>query len=202
MTRIVDARGLACPQPVILTRQAMSEPQADRITIIVDSETALHNVSRMASKAGYEVTEEERGDLFHLHLARPTHAVGDPSPAPRAGKVLSPSGPLVLVVPGDRMGRGPEELGAILMRSFLHTLGEVNPRPDAIIFLNEGVKLTAEGSQVLEDLSGLAERGVEILVCGTCLDFFELKEKIAVGEVSNMYTITETLLRAGKVVTL
>jgi len=172
------------------------------MTTIVDNETTRHNVSRMASRGGYEVVVEEQGEDFHLHLARATHAVDEPLPAPGSDETPSSAGRLVLVVPGDRMGRGPEDLGAILMRAFFHTLGEIEPRPDAIIFLNEGVKLTAEGSPVLEDLSALAERGIEILACGTCLEFLELKDKIAVGEVSNMYTISESLFRVGKVVTL
>ncbi|MDH7487193.1 MAG: sulfurtransferase-like selenium metabolism protein YedF [Anaerolineae bacterium] len=201
MTRIVDARGLACPQPVILTRRAMAEPDGASIVTIVDNETARHNVSRMAAKAGYRVEVEERGDDFYLHLSKEEVKVMA-APQPAVAPAEPAAGPLVLVVPGDRMGRGPEELGAILIRAFFHTLGEVEPQPDVIIFFNEGVKLVVEGSPVLEDVQALAESGVEILACGTCLGFFELKEKVAVGEVSNMYTIAETMLRAGKVVSL
>jgi selenium metabolism protein YedF len=110
---------------------------------------------------------------------------------------------LVLAVPSQFMGRGDsEELGSILVRSFLHTLGEVKPEPDTIIFFNSGVRLVVEGSQVLEDLRALAGRGIHILACGTCLGHYGLKEKVAVGEVSNMYTIAETLLGAEKVVSL
>jgi selenium metabolism protein YedF len=100
------------------------------------------------------------------------------------------------------MGRGDEQLGQILVRGFFHALGEVQPLPDTIIFLNSGVKLTVTGSPVLEDLRALRARGVEILACGTCLGHYGLKEQIAVGEVSNMYAIAETLLNAGKVVSL
>jgi selenium metabolism protein YedF len=100
------------------------------------------------------------------------------------------------------MGRGDTELGQILIRSFFHTLGEVEPVPETIIFLNSGVKLVIEGSPVLEDLQELCAGGVKILVCGTCLGHYELKDKVAVGEVSNMYTIAETMLGAGKVISL
>jgi selenium metabolism protein YedF len=100
------------------------------------------------------------------------------------------------------MGRGDEELGHILIRGFFHTLGEVEPLPDTIIFLNSGVKLVVEGSPVLGDLVALCEQGIEVLACGTCLGHYGLKEKVAVGEVSNMYTIAETMLGAGKVVSL
>lgn len=100
------------------------------------------------------------------------------------------------------MGRGEEELGRILIRAFLHTLTEVSDRPDKMIFFNAGVKLTVGGSEVLEDLHALKNKGVEILICGTCLDYFGLKDKIAVGQVSNMYTIAETMLAASRLVTV
>lgn len=110
------------------------------------------------------------------------------------------AGPTVLFVSAWAVGRGPEELQDILIRSFLPTLNEVAPLPDTVIFINTGVKLTVEDSPVLEDLQTLEERGVKILICGTCLNYFGLKEKVAVGTVSNMYAIAETLLGAGKVV--
>lgn len=100
----------------------------------------------------------------------------------------------------DKIGRGNEELGEILTRAIIYSFIEVEPKPKTIIFMNSGVKLVTQSSEVLEDLKKLVELGVEILVCGTCLDFFGLKDKIAVGEISNAYTIAETLLGTGKVV--
>ena len=196
--RIVDARGLPCPQPVILTRDALKE--SARVTTIVDDETAQHNVTRMARKAGCSVLAEEREDGIYLHIARGEAAQEAPAPRPTAA---SGGGALVVVIPSEFMGRGEhEELGQILIRGFFHTLGETEPLPDTLIFFNSGVKLVVEGSPVLEDLRGLAERGVEILACGTCLGYYELKDRIAVGEVSNMYTIVETLLNATRVISL
>ena len=201
MSKIVDARGLACPQPVILTRNALQE--SDAVTTIVDNETAQANVTRMAEKAGGTVQVEQRDDGIYLHITRgeePRNRVFQKKP----GFSTAPAGgPLVLVVPSEFMGRGEHaELGEILVRGFFHTLGEVEPLPDTIIFFNSGVKLVVESSPVVEDLRALHERGVEILACGTCLGYYELKDKVAVGEVSNMYTIAETLLNAGKVVSL
>jgi selenium metabolism protein YedF len=119
------------------------------------------------------------------------------------GRAEPAAGPSVLVVPSEFMGRGEhEELGNILVRAFFHTLGEVEPLPQTIIFFNSGVKLTTEGSPVLEDLCALAGQGIEILACGTCLDYYGLKDKLAVGEISNMYTIAETMLGAGHLVKL
>ena len=120
---------------------------------------------------------------------------------PAVGKAVPLSGPLVLVVSSERMGRGEhDELGTVLIRSFFHTLGEVEPLPDTILFYSSGVQLVAEGSPVLDDLQALAGRGIEMLACGTCLGYYDLTDKVAVGEVSNMYMIAETMLRADKVV--
>jgi selenium metabolism protein YedF len=120
-----------------------------------------------------------------------------------AGEDRDSAGSLVLVVSSEYMGRGEHtELSGILIRSFFHTLGEVEPTPGVILFFNSGVKLVVDGSPVLEDLQALAGRGVQILACGTCLGYYDLKEKVAVGEVSNMYTIAETMLAAAKTVYL
>lgn len=198
MARVVDCRGLACPQPVIRTKKALSE--SERVTTIVDNETAVTNVSRMAEKEGYAVAVEKTEDGIYLSLSKAGPAQRDVAAAESVRERVS--GPIVVLIPDDGMGRGDEELGGILMRSFLHALNEAEPLPDTIIFLNAGVKLTVEGSPVLEDLVALGKRGVGILACGTCLGHFGLKDRLAVGEVSNMYSIAETLLAAGNVVAL
>lgn len=197
MGTIIDARGLACPQPVIWTRKALQKGGA--VTTVVDSETAQLNVTRMAEKAGCLVRAERREDGIYLEIRTPEAAV-QPAAAPAAAAPAA--GPLVLTVPSAIMGRGDEQLGEILVRGFFHTLGEVTPLPDTIIFLNSGVKLAVADSPVLDDLRDLAERGIVILTCGTCLDHYGLKEQLAVGEVSNMYAIAEALLGAGRVVSL
>ncbi len=196
MSKTVDARGLACPQPVILTGKALKE--ADVVTVIVDDETPMQNISKMATKKGYKVQVEEKDGDFYVHLqkgdAEPEEETLDVSPAP--------SGDIVLVIASDKVGQGSDELGEILMRAFMHTFMEVEPMPQTMIFMNSGVKLVIEGSLVLEDLQALAAEGVQILACGTCLDYFKIKDKIAVGEISNTYTIAETIFRAGNVVKL
>ncbi|TEU11359.1 MAG: sulfurtransferase-like selenium metabolism protein YedF [Anaerolineales bacterium] len=197
MSKIVDARGLACPQPVVLTRKALQE--SDAVVTIVDNETAKSNVSRMAARQGCQVDVEEREDGIYVHLTKGEKLVEETAPLLVAAPA---SGPLVLTVPSDVMGRGDEELGGVLVRAFFHTLGEVEPLPQTIIFFNSGVKLVVEGSPVVEDLQALEAQGMEILACGTCLGYYGLKEKVAVGEVSNMYTIAETMLGTGKVVSL
>jgi len=194
----VDARGLPCPQPVIRTRNAMRE--TDEIVTLVTEDSQVGNVSRLAERSGWLVVVEKRQDAYAVHMVK-GEVVVEPGPAPKVAAQAGPQ-PTVLVVSSDRMGRGEEELGTILMRSFIYTLTEIDPLPKTIIFFNTGVRLTAEDSPVLEDLIALAAKGVELLVCGTCVEYFGLKERIAAGVISNMYTIAETLLSAGHVVSL
>jgi selenium metabolism protein YedF len=198
MTEVIDARGLACPRPVIQTRKAMQ--QVDQLVTLVDSETSLTNVSRMASKAGWQVNVVPQGDEYRIELAKGRDTAQTEPLA--VGKVEAVTGPLILVISSDTLGRGDAELGNILIRAFFHTLGEVEPSPQTIIFFNAGVKLACEGSPVLDDLQALENSGIEMLVCGTCLGYFELKDRLVAGQVSNMYDIAEAMLTAGKVVNL
>lgn len=198
MATIVDARGQACPQPVILTRKALQE--ASEVVTIVDNETSQHNVIRMAEKMGATVQAETKDDGIYLHIGN--NAVIQPAEQPQTVNAAA-SGNIVILIADQFAGRGDPELGQLLMRSFFHTLTEVMPLPDTIIFMNSGVRLvTAVGSAILEDLHTLANQGVQLLACGTCLGHYNLKDKVAVGEISNMYTIAETLLNAGKVISL
>jgi len=108
----------------------------------------------------------------------------------------------VLLIASDSLGRGPAELGERLLGAFFHTLTELEAKPDAIIFINAGVKLVAEGSRAVDDLKALAGQGLDLLACGTCINYFELTGKVAVGRVSNMQEIAATLLAAEKLVSL
>jgi selenium metabolism protein YedF len=197
MSKIIDARGLACPQPVILARKGLMDNS--RITVIVDDETAQQNVTLMVVKAGCRVQAEKRTDGVYLDIESGGAPFEEVDATPAAATT---AGPLVLTIPSEFMGRGDEQLGNILIRAFFHTLGEVQPSPDIIIFFNSGVKLAIKGSPVLEDLQALANKGKQILICGTCLGHYDLKDQVAVGEVSNMYRTAEILLRAGKVINL
>lgn len=198
MPLIVDARGLPCPQPVIRTRDAMRE--GDDITTLVSGEDQVGNVRRLAEKAGWRVESEARPDGYAIHMVK-GQAAPQPQVASEPSAGATPAG-RVIVLSSERMGRGDDALGAILMRSLLYTLGEVEPAPKTLILYNSGVKLAVEGSPVLEELAALQARGVEILVCGTCLGHFDLKERLQVGVISNMYAIAETLLAAGNAITI
>ena len=204
MKTTVDARGLACPQPVLLAKKAIAENA--EVTVIVDNEIAVENIRRMAAKAACDFSVTERGEgIREIALAR-TGAVGQP-PAD-AGAVASElscavvpgkeTGPVVVILSDNRMGRGDDVLGDILIRSFIHTLPQLNPLPETIICYNAGVKLAVRDSAVLDDLQQLAQAGVDILVCGTCVNYFELGDQIAAGHISNMYDIAETMASAAR----
>lgn len=197
MSKVVDCRGLSCPHPVIQTKQALEE--TDTMTVIVDNPISRDNVARFGASQGCEVNVEEKTDGIYIHMVKGEMKETESDVAFSETPV---AGPVVVVIPNDQMGRGDQELGNILIRSFLHTLIDVSRRPDKMIFFNTGVKLTAGDSEVLDDLQILEKEGIEILVCGTCLDYFGLKKKIAVGQISNMYTIAETMLSAGRLVTM
>ncbi|MHB1317306.1 MAG: sulfurtransferase-like selenium metabolism protein YedF [Anaerolineae bacterium] len=190
----VDARGLPCPQPVILTRNAMR--QSDQVTTLVSAADQVDNVRRLAERAGWEVSVATIEDGLAVHMSK-GHTAREPEITPDLAICAPGSGTgRVLVLASDQIGRGEPELGKLLVRSFLHTLLEVSPRPDTLILMNAGVKLAIEGSPVLADLLVLQEDGLQILACGTCLDYYQVKSRIAVGIISNMYTIAETILSA------
>lgn len=193
MERIVDARGLNCPQPVILTKKVMDEDDGSlEIITIVNQQAALENVSKLASNQGYQYQVEEKAGDFYIYMKK---VLADECKA-EEGKNIA------ILVKSRLFGEGEEQLGEILMKSFLYTLTEMKGDIKHIIFMNSGVFLTCAGSPVLEHLKVLAEEGVEILSCGTCLDFYNLKDKLEVGSITNMYTAVEILTSAEKSLTI
>ena len=194
--KIVNATGLACPQPVVLTKQALESHE--QVMVIVDNDTALENVKRLGMKSGYDVKAEKKSDgTYEINLTRKAGVVGTKEEfVPSYGATPAKSGPFVIVISSDKMGRGNDELGYVLIRAFLHTIALQAEKPDVMIFYNTGVLLTLQESEVLDDLKELASAGVEMLVCGTCLNYFEAKEKLGVGVVSNMYDIAGIMSRA------
>jgi len=198
--KIVNARGLDCPQPVVLAKQAIESHE--QVQVIVDNETALENVKRLGTKLGCAVNiEKKNDDYYEINLTRKAgaNAATDDS-VPAVCAMPAVPGPFVVVIAADKMGRGNDELGYVLIRAFLHTIAGQAEKPDVMIFYNSGVKLTVQGSEVLNDLQQLESAGVQLLVCGTCLNYFEIKDKLAAGIVSNMYDIVETMSRAGRLI--
>lgn len=188
----IDLKGMSCPMPVIETKKLLESKRADELNIAVDKGAPTENVTRYLESQGYCVSvEKEEADTA---LLRATKIAGTEITSVQKDKRV------VVLVDGATVGRGDDLLGAVLMKSFLHTLKEVEPRPWRLIFINAGVKLAVEGSDLLNVLGELEALGVEILSCGTCLDFFTLKEKLVAGKTTNMYDIVSSLIAATNVI--
>ena len=198
MSPIIDARGKACPTPVIMAKKAISAGEST-FTVLVDNTTAVENLKRLAENQGFDAAVTEQGGAFHLAFVRTgcaacEEAVNSPLPAP--------GGDWAVFVGRDIIGDGDRELGTNLMRMFFYTLSQGEDKPGAVLFMNAGVKLPTLDEQVVEHLKALSAVGVEILVCGTCLNFYGLTDRLRVGTVSNMYDIVTRMQKAGKVVSL
>ncbi|MCR3922375.1 MAG: sulfurtransferase-like selenium metabolism protein YedF [Firmicutes bacterium] len=186
----LDCRGLACPQPVVETKKRLATLATGTLNVLVDNETAKNNIVKLAKSLGIESMAKLEGDQYTIALLKEKEAL------------LSSSSPgKTIIMASETLGHGSEELGAILMKSFFYALAESAELPQAVYLLNGGVKLACEGSSSLDSLQKLQALGVEFHSCGLCLDFFQLKEKLTVGEVTNMYAIVEQIT-AGAVIKL
>lgn len=195
----VNAMGDNCPIPVIKTKKAIAALTGpETIEVLVDNEIAVQNVTKMASGSGGKVTSEKLGDAeFKVTI----EMEGAPE-ADEAEAVCVPDARdnTVVVVSSDRMGSGNDELGKVLIKGFIFAVTQLDTLPKTMLFYNGGATLTTEDSDSLEDLKSLEAQGVEIMTCGTCLDYYGLKDKLEVGTVTNMYSIVETMAKAGRIV--
>lgn len=197
--KTVDCRGLNCPEPVLRTRDALSDFPSEPMTVIVDNETARENVLRFIQSKGSTAEWNEKEGLFYITITARNLELGD--------VILSQADTgigqkTVLFISTNELGQGSSELGQMLMRNFIYTLSKREEMPRAIVLMNSGVKLSIADSPVIEELEELLDKGVEILVCGTCLDYFELKNCHKAGQVSNMYDISDLLFAADRVITI
>ncbi|MEI6207133.1 MAG: sulfurtransferase-like selenium metabolism protein YedF [Desulfuromonadales bacterium] len=188
----IDCRNMPCPAPVISVKKALEH--SGEIRVLLDDGAPHENVTRFARNRGFTLQEEQSDNGWAVTI---TSGTPDNPTLP-----ASPSGKPVFLVSSDRLGDGPEELGRLLMKNFIHTLLEAGDLPARMLFLNSGVRLTTEGSDVLEALDKLAGMGVEILSCGLCLDFFGIKDKLRAGSTTNMLAIVETILATDRIVRL
>lgn len=186
----IDCRGMACPQPVVSAKRKLGEMEKGALDVLVDNETAKSNLIKLASGLGMDSAVRQDGDLFTVTILKGDDVLSEEQNA--GGKTL--------LVTGDTFGRGSEELGGLLMKSFFYALAESDRRPVAVFLVNGGVKLACEGSPVLESLARLAESSVEVQSCGLCLDFFQLKDSLRVGEITNMYAIVDRLMKSATVI--
>lgn len=197
--KTLDCRGLACPAPVLQTKQAIEKDGAERISVFVDNEAAKQNVSRFLETRNYRVSTEQEEGGFQV---KGEMIKGKPSCEVLSVESAAQKRKIMVMAAADRMGRGDDELGGKLMINFLKTLKEMGDDLWRLVFLNDGVKLTVEGSGALRDLKELENAGTTILVCGTCLNHFHLLEKKQVGETTNMLDIVTAMQLADSVVNI
>lgn len=199
MDLLIDAMGDACPLPVVKAKKALGTIDVGTVEVHVDNETAVHNLENLAKAQKCEVRHEDISDAeYHVFITK-TEKSAPAENGSEAGAV-SGCGPIVVAIGSQFMGSGNDELGATLIKAFIFSLTQQDTLPDTILFYNGGAHLTAQDSPVLDDLKALAGAGVEILTCGTCANFYGLEDKLAVGEVTNMYVIAEIQLKANVVV--
>lgn len=198
----VDARGDACPIPVVKTKAAIAKLNGEgTVETLVDNETAVQNLTKMAHQKGYGVTSEKQNDsCYRVSMTIQEREDNDNAPEKALSQPMVQEQNTVGVISADHMGEGDNELGRTLLKGFIFALVTQEERPRTILFYNGGARLTCEGSDSLEDLRTLAEQGVELLTCGTCLNFYGLTDKLAVGGVTNMYEIVEKQMKATLVV--
>lgn len=201
----IDARGQNCPIPVIMANKEI-ENNILSFTILVDNAIAVENLKKLAKNKGYKVELQGIGldySVDFLSIENPSHEnKQDNSQLDAKTKPSVSTDDWVLFMGKDVIGTGDPVLGDSLIKMYFYTLSQGNSLPNAILFMNDGVKLPAINAQVIEHLEVLAERGCEILVCGACLDFYKLTKQLQIGSISNMFTITEKMNAASKVVTL
>ena len=198
----IDARGLACPAPVLMTKEAVENKQPEEIQVIVDNEASSQNVTRFLESQSYAVTVESEGTEFKLTGVRGEgREKAESRPAPQK-KAAERDKKIMVMVSTDRMGYGDDTLGLKLMINFLKTIGEMGGELWRLVFVNNGVKLAVIDSEVLDVLKNFESEGVHIMVCGTCLTHFDLLDQKRVGETTNMLDIVTAMQAADKVINI
>lgn len=217
----VDARNKSCPQPVILATKALdqlaSQGDADQeLEVLANEMVAVENLKRLAASRGRAVEVVEGAGEWSVRIAGTENPSGDAAatdgeapafeavcdlPATQSSPLatVAHGAPVVVAVGDDVMGRGDKELGRILLKGIIYAFANADVPPAKMVFFNDGAKVTCEGSPSIDDLRELEARGCEILTCGTCLDFHGLKDKLAVGGITNLYAISQILLSGGVV---
>ncbi|RJR32514.1 MAG: sulfurtransferase-like selenium metabolism protein YedF [Desulfobacteraceae bacterium] len=200
MGSILDCRGLACPAPVLQTKNLIDKENPAHIEVRVDNEAARENVSRFLNSQGFHITVDRKGSEVRITGRKE----GELTPAPPRSEVDKNAGhkKIMVMIASDRVGKGDDELGLKLMASFLKTLKEMGPELWRVVLLNNGVKLTVEGSEFASSLQELEEQGVGIFVCGTCLNHFGLMAAKKVGETTNMLDIVTSMQVADQVINI
>ncbi len=199
--KVVDCRGQACPIPVLRTKEALSSIEEGTITVIVDNKASRENVKRFAQKEGCSVEVEEKDGLFYIKISKGN--VKREETAEEGREELPEKKSPVVFIASSYVGEDPE-LGKILIKGFIKTFLNADPMPEKIVLVNTAVKLACRGAdeEILSALRELSEKGVEIICCGTCLDYFGLLDQLEVGVASNAYDVVQSLVNASSVIRL
>ena len=198
----IDCMGMACPLPVINAKKALESFTEDgTLSILVDNETAVQNLTRLGEHNGFAVSSVQTGGkAFTVTMQVKAGALAAAQAAEPIQCEVAPRGGKVVVLSSNRMGGGDEKLGQKLMKAFIFALASQDDVPDKVICYNSGAFLTTEDPDAIQDLKRLEEAGATVMTCGTCLDFYGLKDKLQVGIVSNMYDIVEAQMKASMVI--
>ena len=186
----VNAVGEVCPKPVIMTQKALKEIESGVVEVSVDNQTSKENVEKMAKEMGHTFETKEEGNVFVITITK----------AGEKQENSSEEENIVISIGSDKMGEGEDELGKILIKGFIYALTEAETLPKTVLLYNKGVLLASTFEDTVKDLKVLEERGVEILSCGTCANFYHVQDQIKVGTLTNMYTILERQMKAAKVI--
>lgn len=201
MEKIIDCKGMACPLPVVNAKKAAEQLQSgDVLTVLVNNEIAVQNLIRFGEHKGYSVSAQKKGDREYAVVMHISGAAAEEKQEEIACVMDFRRKGMLVVLSGNVMGTGDPKLGTSLMKAFVFALTKQDQLPDTIVCYNSGAYLTCEGADTLEDLKLLESEGVTVLTCGTCLDFYGLKEKLAVGGVTNMYDIVERMENAAQII--
>ena len=212
MMKTIDLQGQPCPIPVIEAKKALLDEETEGVLLKVDNFVAVLNLEKMAEGFRYIFSYEEiSSTLYEVQISKQEFVKAEKEPVTEVSTAVTtaPATPKreglagrVVVISRDTMGEGAEELGRILMKSFIYSLVALDDVPEALIFLNSGAKLTNEASNTISDLKSLEQKGTEILTCGTCINYYELALPPAVGTVCDMYRIAEKMTLAGSVINI
>jgi selenium metabolism protein YedF len=201
--KTLDMQGQPCPIPVVKAKEVLAGQDAEGVVVLVDNIVAVQNLEKMAKGTGCGFSYVEDGNLYRVTIVKGAGGVTVKPQDKRPGVAESSDGrgPVVLIT-ADSMGRGEDELGRILIKGFIFSLTQLNPLPEAVMFLNSGAKLTTEGANTIPDLKTLEEKGTGIFTCGTCANYYKLTEALAVGSIVDMLNIVNRLGKAASVITI
>lgn len=199
----LDMLGNPCPIPVIEAKKELANDESKGVIVLVDNVVAVQNLKKMSDGMGFSFSDSENNGVYTVTIEKngKTFESSETNTIGNSINLSKDESPVVLIKTNE-MGVGSEELGAILMKGYIFSLTELSPMPKTVIFLNSGVKLSTEGSNVLTDLKKLEDAGCEILSCGTCLNYYELTDKLSVGKITDMFDISNKIANTTKLISL